>query len=43
VFFARQTRVLLLSGCVDLKMSLQEFDREVLPVLFFHLANGFQN
>jgi len=42
-FFARQTRVLLLSDRVELKMSFQTSNREVLPLLFFHLANGFLN
>jgi len=34
-FFARQTRVLLLSGGVKLKICLRKSDREVLPVPFF--------
>jgi hypothetical protein len=42
-FFARQTRVLLLSDGVKLKICLLKSNREVLPVLFFHVACGFQN
>ncbi len=42
-FSARQTRVLLLSGGVKLKICLGKSYREVLPVPFFHMACGFQN
>ena len=43
VFFARQTRVLLLSDWVELKMSLLRFDRDTRLVLFYHLVCGFEN
>jgi hypothetical protein len=42
-FFARQTRVLLLSGSVKLKICPRKSNRAVLPVPFFHMACGFQN
>jgi hypothetical protein len=33
----------LLSGLIELKISLPIFEREVLPVLIFHLACDLQN